>query len=99
MVAAGPDIIAIDAVGSLFLSENLEKTWEPIKRQWTGRAVKVRIAQAPGSSGPLGSFAAERATPRAQSAVGASLPGAVFELVNDSKAVWTSADGKTWKTK
>jgi hypothetical protein len=102
MVAAGRNIVAIDAVGSLFLSADLEKSWEPIKRQWNGRAVKVRVAQAPGAPGanaasPLGSL--QGASPRAKTSIAAAVPGAIFELVNDSNAVWASADGKTWKAK
>ncbi|MGB6688045.1 MAG: zf-HC2 domain-containing protein [Terracidiphilus sp.] len=99
MVAAGRNIVAIDAVGSLFLSRDLEKSWEPIERQWIGQAVKVRIAQAPGTTGPLGSFAAQSGSPRPKASIAASVSGAIFELVNDSNAVWTSADGKTWKAK
>jgi hypothetical protein len=99
IVAAGRNIVAIDAFGSLYLSHDFEKSWEPVERQWTGQAVKVRIAQAPGTSGPLGSFAAQKGSPRAKASIAASVPGAIFELLNDSNAVWTSADGKTWKAK
>jgi hypothetical protein len=99
MVAAGRNIVAIDAVGSLFLSRDFERSWEPVARQWTGRAVKVRMAQTPGAPGALGSFASQSASPRAKASIGTPIPGAIFELVNDGNAVWTSADGKTWKAK
>jgi hypothetical protein len=37
--------LAIDLTGALFLSEDAGKNWEPVARQWTGRAVEVRVQQ------------------------------------------------------
>lgn len=94
---AGRTQLAIDAVGALFLSHDFGKNWQPVERQWTGKAVKVRIAQtfkaknAP-LSGPL-----EKQQAQAQAAV--TIPAALFEIVNDRNAIWTSADGKTWTAK
>ena len=94
---AGHLQVAIDAVGSLFLSRDLGKTWQPVERQWAGRAVKVRLAQGPKAENrPLSDQfeQAKRPTPAA-----ATVPAALFEIVTDRNAIWTSADGKTWTGK
>jgi len=39
-------VIAIDSAGALFLSEDAGKHWQPVRAQWTGRAVQVRTLQA-----------------------------------------------------
>ena len=38
--------LAIDQAGTLFLSEDAGSHWEPVARQWTGRAVRVRYRPA-----------------------------------------------------
>lgn len=35
--------LAIDLAGALFLSEDAGKHWQPVARQWTGLAIKVRV--------------------------------------------------------
>jgi hypothetical protein len=100
-------LLAIDAIGNLFLSNNSGSNWELISPQWTGHAVQVR------SHPILGNSEARMASPenKVEAAAGSrnatepsilaipSTPAAIFEIVNDSAAVWTSADGKTWKAK
>ena len=39
----GQRMLAIDVAGALFLSEDAGKHWQPVARQWTGRAVKVSV--------------------------------------------------------
>jgi hypothetical protein len=36
-------MLAIDATGALFLSEDAGLNWKPVAQQWTGRAVAVRV--------------------------------------------------------
>lgn len=87
-VSAGSDTIAVDAFGALFVSHDDGHEWKAVAKQWTGRAVKVRLAgMGSGFSAPV--FGARRAAHE-----GAAL--AVFELVNDANAVWASADGVKW---
>jgi hypothetical protein len=100
-------LLAIDAIGNLFLSNNSGSNWELISPQWTGHAVQVR------SHPILRNSEARMASPenKVQAATGSSnatepsilaipsTPAPIFEIVNDSAAVWTSTDGKTWKAK
>lgn len=98
--AAQHRLLAVDAAGALFLSNDSGKTWESVPRQWTGQAVEVRLAAtgdrliAPASPEPPATAGAA-----ANTAVLPPAPPALFEIVNDSAAVFASADGKTWKAK
>ncbi len=94
---AGHTQLAIDVVGSLFLSRDMGKSWEPVERQWTGRLTKVRMAQVLKARNSLPSAQMENRPAQATAPV--SLPAALFEIVNDKNAVWTSADGKAWRAK
>jgi len=82
-VAAQRHRIALDAAGSLFVSEDAGATWKSVPQQWTGHAVLVRVQPA------VAGNAAVQANPLAW-------PG-VFELVTDSNLVWISSDGKNWR--
>lgn len=75
--------VAIDPQGTLFVRENSLANWEPVFRQWTGHAVRVRLKQL-----PEGSVAVD---------AGVQSAAPAFEIVNDSNQVWVSQDGKTWK--
>jgi len=86
--SAGRDMIAIDAMGSLFASHDRGRNWKAVERQWQGRAKKVRLT---GTASP---FAPPAFRAKKSARAGAAL--AVFELVNDANAVWTSADGVKW---
>lgn len=46
----GQSTLAIDMAGALFLSEGEGKHWELVARQWTGRAVKVRVQAGAGGA-------------------------------------------------
>ena len=50
---AGGRSIALDAAGTLFLSEDAGKHWQPVKAQWTGQAVLVRSRQTGSESAAL----------------------------------------------
>ena len=93
---AGHLQLAIDAMGSLFLSRDQGKSWQPVKRQWTGQLVKVRMAPLPGGFAAPPFVETEQAKPPAAAA---TIPAPLFEIVNGNNAVWTSADGKTWTAK
>jgi len=43
-------ILEIDLAGALFLSGDSGVHWEPVARQWTGRAVEVRAKTGPGGN-------------------------------------------------
>jgi hypothetical protein len=86
---AGQRRLAIDPVGTLYLSEDSGAHWQEIGRQWDSRAVEVRIESA-GTSGAAASGAINAAS---------AVPSPLFELVNDRNNIWVSTDGKTWKPK
>ena len=72
--------IAIDTAGSLFLSENTGKRWQPISPQWAGRAVAVKAVEP--VIGEVGGLLKQS--------------NAQFELTTDKHETWVSNDGKTW---
>lgn len=93
--------LAIDRAGALFLREDSGKHWESVVRQWTGRAVEVRVKPLWNAVSAGSSFgvAAEHGTnqPAAVKPALIAPPAAVFEIVNDLGQIWASVDGKTWK--
>ena len=92
-------MIAIDNAGTAFSSEDSGATWEPVTKQWTGRAVLVRkkTSPPPEDAAPP---AAKAESPGETSGSGAvSESDTVFELLNDQGQVWLSADGKIWAAK
>jgi hypothetical protein len=89
--------LAIDAMGTLFLSKDRGKSWQPVERQWTGRLMKVHLAQAPKDQSAEPFAQAQKRESPASATL--SIPAALFEIVNDRNAIWTSADGQTWTAK
>jgi hypothetical protein len=53
LATAGKRVVALDTAGALFLSEDGGKTWNPVKTQWTGRAVLVRTLRPGAQPGVL----------------------------------------------
>jgi hypothetical protein len=93
---AGEWMLAIDNAGALFFSEDSGANWEPVTKQWTGRAVLVRknATPKPEEAAPP---AAKRESPGDTSGSGTvSESDTVFELLNDQGQAWLSTDGKTW---
>lgn len=45
-VSVAGRIIALDTAGTLFVSEDNQKHWQPVQTQWSGRAVLVRARPA-----------------------------------------------------
>ena len=95
--------LAIDTSGKLFLS-NDGTSWQRVEPQWTGRAVKLRLAPSLSPS----QKAADKDTASTNMSHGrtaimtgsiASAHLEVFELITDTGIIWTSADGQNWKQK
>ena len=82
--AAQHFMLAIDQAGTVFLSQDWGGRWNLVARQWTGRALTVRI---------------QAVAAKAKKSSAASSPGSVFEIVNDQGQVWVSTDGRIWKAK
>lgn len=78
--------VALDTSGALFLSEDQGRHWQPVRTQWTGRAVLVRNMQ------DVRDLEAKDKAAALQQAA----PPVRFELVNDKLQTWKSLDGKTW---
>jgi hypothetical protein len=103
VISSGRQTLAIDTNGTLFLS-NDGASWRPIESQWTGRAVKVRLApsSSPGRQAAAKDTESSNATHGRAMGIGASIASTrplVFELTTDAGVVWASLDGQTWKQK
>jgi hypothetical protein len=83
-------LLAVDAGGSLFLSNDAGKTWQPVLQQWTGKATLVRSLPRPQPTPSDGAAAKPGA------AASPLAPPALFELTASDGSLWTSADGKSW---
>jgi hypothetical protein len=100
-ISNGPEILAVDSAGDLFLSKDAGLRWQHVSHQWTGKAIKVSLAfpapmtqPAPSktlSAGATASTNFETATP-----VGVATRVG-FELTTETGATWSSPDGLVWK--
>lgn len=96
-ISNGLETLAVDTEGDLFLSKDPSVAWQRITHQWTGKAVKVSLAD-PSSTMQAGG----NASAGASSSVEATKPAsptkkAVFELTTDTGTTWSSPDGLIWK--
>lgn len=82
IVSAANRTIALDTKGALFLSEDGGKHWNPVRTQWTGRAVLLRSLNAADKGSTLNALKTS--------------PAAKFELVSDDLQTWQSTDGTIW---
>lgn len=98
IASGGNRMLAIDAGGTLFVSQDAGITWVRVALQWSGRAAAVR-RQATGTSSAEETHAAKGVKIASADAVGAPSPAVVFELTNDKGQVWLSTDGMTWTAK
>jgi hypothetical protein len=88
--------LAIDTVGTLFRSEDSGVTWQPVPALWTGHAVRVSLAPSPNQKMAAKDSSTVTA-PAAKRAVGAHAEAVDFELTTDTRELWISTDGQTWK--
>ena len=79
----GTKTVAIDTAGSVFVSRDNGKGWEPVKTQWNGRAVLVKVK--PLSGQVTGNVLSQQP--------------AQFELLTDKLDTWISTDGRIWSLK
>ena len=98
-------VIALDAVGNVFLSNDQGEHWEQVKVQWVGKAVGIMIA--PDHAQRLNLFSPSTADALqsthgtiAKKNAASSVVPATFELTNDKGQIWVSSDeGKAWVMK
>ncbi len=96
-ISNGLETLAVDTEGDLFLSKDPSIAWQRITRQWTGKAIKVSLAE------PSSTIQADaNASVGAASGVEAIKPTSTtkkagFELTTDTGKTWSSSDGLVWK--
>jgi hypothetical protein len=86
-VSHGKRFLSLDSTGNVFLSRNGGKKWKKIRPQWTGKAVRIELTPAYRSEAPP--------KPK-KDMLGQASEVAVFLLITDAGAVWTSKDGAHW---
>lgn len=98
-ISNGHETLAIDSAGDVFASQDAGRVWRQIAHQWTGKAVKVRLAS-PNPMTETAPSSSPDSTASINSGAAKAAPGAIsvgFELVTDSDAIWSSPDGLVWK--
>jgi hypothetical protein len=75
--------------------------WRRVAHQWTGKAIKVRLASPAYMTQPASSkvlSAGATASTHSETAAPAAIATRVgFELTTDIGAIWSSPDGLVWK--
>jgi hypothetical protein len=97
-IANAHQVLAIDAAGALFRSNDAGVTWQPIAAQWPGRAVKLQLT-APPVVHQLAKAVDSGAAISAAKAAPAAPAQPTFELITAAGETWTSTDGQAWKHK
>lgn len=96
-ISNGLETLAVDTEGDLFLSKDPSIAWQRITRQWTGKAIKVSLAE-PSSTMQAGGNASVGASSSVEAVKPTSTTKkAVFELTTDTGKTWSSSDGLVWK--
>ncbi len=104
-VSASQLSLAVDRIGNVYLSQDSGGHWDSVDRQWSGRAIVVRLQRNLQSAGgrteesKSGSSQNEPKSSTVDSLAEPPAPASVFEISNDSGKVWVSTDGKTWSAK
>jgi hypothetical protein len=97
--------LAVDRLGNVYLSQDSGAHWDSVDRQWSGRAIVVRLQRKLQSAtvrteeSKSGSSQNEPQSSTADSLAEPPAPASVFEIINDGGKVWVSTDGKTWSAK
>jgi hypothetical protein len=100
-ISNGHETLAVDSAGDVFASQDAGRGWRQIAHQWTGKAVKVRLAS-PNSLTETAPSSSAGSTASSYSEAAKAAPVAIrvgFELVTDTGAIWSSPDGLVWKTR
>ncbi len=97
-VSNGLETLAIDTEGDLFLSKDPGIAWQRITHQWTGKAVKVSLAD-PSSTIYAGGGASAGTSSSSFEVIKPASPAKKvgFELTTDTGTTWSSTDGFVWK--
>lgn len=96
-ISNGQETLAVDTEGDLFLSKDPSIAWQRVTQQWTGKAVKVSLAE------PSSTMQADsNASFGASSSLKVTEPKtttkkAIFELTTDTGTTWSSPDGLIWR--
>jgi hypothetical protein len=100
-ISNGPETLAVDSAGDLFLSKDAGMRWQRVTHQWTGKAIKVNLASRASmtQSAPSKTLSGGATT---STNFDTGPPAAVatrvgFELTTDTGAIWSSPDGLVWK--
>jgi hypothetical protein len=100
-ISNGPEILAVDSAGDLFLSKDAGLRWQHVTHRWTGKAIKVSLAFPPSMTQPAPSrtlSAGATASTNFEAATSTAVATRVgFELTTDTGAIWSSPDGLVWK--
>ena len=109
VAARGERVLAVDAKGTVFVSQDSGHNWTLVMPYWVGKAVRVTLSQRSSTthSYALSDKANDAATPyatnapaeakKARSAPSAPVEATPFQLTTESGQVWVSTDGLTWK--
>jgi len=99
IVSKAQQMLALDTSGTLFFSKDFGVSWQSVPAQWTGRAQKLRLTPPPSQAVAKDPNSSPAAHTGVIAGTIAQSQLSVFELTIDTGAIWTSADGRSWKQK